>query len=102
MPITKDTKEKFIQKAIQRWGERYDYSLVEYVNSRTAVTIICPVHQYRFTQTPKAHFAAKHHCCPICYKEVRGSYQNRWRLSSESKSPLRMKLPSQINQVFRF
>jgi len=101
MPIAKDTNETFMLKGMKRWGERYDYSLVRYVNSRTPVLIVCRQHQYVFEQTPKAHFAAKHHCCPLCYQEVIGSYQNQWRAqSSPPKSPLTKTLPPLINRVF--
>lgn len=101
MPIARDTNKTFMQKGMKRWGERYDYSLVQYVNSRTPVLIMCRQHKYVFEQTPKAHFAAKHHCCPLCYQEVIGSYQNQWRTHPPSlESPLTKALPSLINQVF--
>lgn len=35
---------KFIEKAIKRHGGNYDYSLVNYINSRTKVQIICKIH----------------------------------------------------------
>ncbi|WGW01382.1 hypothetical protein QF117_11380 [Vibrio sp. YMD68] len=79
MPFKKDTKESFINKAKKRWGPRYSYSEVIYINSRTPVKILCNKHNHFFYQTPKAHFAVKHHCCPLCYKEVIGKYQNQWR-----------------------
>lgn len=85
MPFPKDTKQTFIKKAVNRWGDCYDYSLVDYVNSRTPIVIICKKHRESFEQTPKAHFAAKQHCCPLCYKEVAGSYQNEWRLNHKNR-----------------
>ena len=36
------TTPEFIEKARAVHGDRYDYSEVEYFNSRTHVTIICP------------------------------------------------------------
>ena len=39
-----NTKEDFIQQAIKRFGDKFDYSKVNYVNSRTKITIICPEH----------------------------------------------------------
>lgn len=47
-------KEHFIKKAIQKHGNKYDYSLVEYKNTNTEVIIICPVHGL-FKQTPYCH-----------------------------------------------
>ena len=103
MPFLKDTNETFIRKAIKQWGNRYDYSLVQYVNSRTPVVILCNKHQQAFEQTPKAHFAAKRHCCPRCYQEVVGSYQNEWRLQNKSTSidPNLDKLAPIIDRAFR-
>lgn len=40
----KNTQSEFIQKAISRWGDRYDYSNVVYVNNKTDVEIICKEH----------------------------------------------------------
>lgn len=85
MPLPKDTNKTFIKKAVKRWGNRYDYSLANYLNSRTTIVVICRKHQEKFEQTPKAHFAAKHHCCPLCYKEAAGSYQNEWRLHNKDR-----------------
>lgn len=48
------TKEQFIEKATQKHGNKYDYSLVEYVDTNTEVTIICPIHG-PFKQTPYCH-----------------------------------------------
>lgn len=79
MAYCKGDTKTFVNKAIKRWGNRYDYSQVRYINSRTPVLIFCHRHQHTFSQTPKAHFAAKHNCCPICAKEVAGSFQNQWR-----------------------
>lgn len=46
--------ESFINKSREVHGNRYDYSKVEYVNNRSKVAIICPVHG-EFLQTPKGH-----------------------------------------------
>ena len=62
-------REKFIEKAIKRHGNRYDYSKVEYVNSQTKVCIICPEHG-EFWQEPAAHVRGNN--CPICSRENKG------------------------------
>ena len=46
--------EKFIEKAKEVHGNKYDYSKVNYVNKRTDVTIICPIHG-EFRQNPHNH-----------------------------------------------
>jgi len=37
-------KESFLKRAIETHGDRYDYSLVEYINTSTPVKIICKEH----------------------------------------------------------
>lgn len=44
-------------------GKYYDYSLVEYINAKKDVKIICPKHGI-FNQTPPTHFANSG--CPKC------------------------------------
>ncbi|MFF8917469.1 hypothetical protein ACF08M_30215 [Streptomyces sp. NPDC015032] len=48
------TTAAFIAKAKQKHGETYDYSSVEYVNSYTEVTIVCP-ERGPFEQRPHYH-----------------------------------------------
>ena len=38
------TTEKFIEKAKKVHGNKYDYSKVKYVNSRSKICVICPIH----------------------------------------------------------
>ena len=54
---------EFIIKAIQRHGNKYDYSKVKYQASNDLVDIICPIHGI-FKQKPKNHLQGKG--CPIC------------------------------------
>ena len=56
----------FIEKARQIHNDKYDYSKVNYVNSRTKVCIICPEHG-EFWQTPHNHL--KGYGCAECGKE---------------------------------
>ncbi|VVC05564.1 Uncharacterised protein [uncultured archaeon] len=57
------TTEKFIQKARAIHGNKYDYSLVHYVDNHTKVTIICKDHG-PFEQTPRSHLNGSG--CPTC------------------------------------
>lgn len=57
------TKEKFILKAREKHGDKYDYSKVEYVNNHTKVCIICPEHG-EFWQVPNSHLNGNG--CPLC------------------------------------
>ena len=38
------TSEQFIEDSRKVHGEKYDYSKVEYINDKTKVCIICPIH----------------------------------------------------------
>lgn len=57
-------KELFISKAKELFGEKYDYSKVEYINGQKNVTLICPIHG-EFGVTPNNHLSKKSGC-PIC------------------------------------
>ena len=63
--VKKLNKEIFIEKAKNVHGDKYNYSLVEYINSRTKIKIICPVHGM-FEQISKNHL--KGSGCSICNK----------------------------------
>ena len=62
--MRKLTKEEWIKKAKEVHGDKYDYSKVEYVNSRTKVCIICPKHG-EFWQKASAHLMGQG--CQKCY-----------------------------------
>ncbi|MBR6517537.1 MAG: hypothetical protein IKT40_11955 [Bacilli bacterium] len=55
--------EEFIKNAIKIHGNKYDYSKVEYINNRTKVCIICPIHG-EFLQKPNCHLIGSG--CPKC------------------------------------
>ena len=57
-------KEAFITKAIKKHGEKYDYNNVEYINSKTKVSILCKKHNTFFKQTPNVHLLGSG--CPKC------------------------------------
>ncbi len=52
--MKKLTNNEFIEKSINVHGNKYDYSLVVYINSRTKVKIVCPEHGI-FEQKPNSH-----------------------------------------------
>ncbi|MET0101172.1 MAG: hypothetical protein ABW078_05510 [Sedimenticola sp.] len=61
----RSSTEDFIAKARMVHGERYDYSLVEYVTSNKKVKIICPDHGL-FLQVPNDHIGQQESGCPDC------------------------------------
>lgn len=73
--------EDFIKKAIKRYGEKYDYSKVDYKGGLIEVNILCKKHNYIFQQKPQNHLNLKSAGgCPMCAEEKRGSSQ---RLTKE-------------------
>ena len=59
------SQQEFIEQGIAKYGEKFDYSEVEYVNAWTPVLITCPVHDV-FSQTPAAHLHHNTYGCPQC------------------------------------
>lgn len=58
--------KEFIEKGTQLHNGKYDYSNVDYINSRTKVNIICPKHGL-FEQVPRSHLQGNG--CPKCAHE---------------------------------
>lgn len=62
--LKKDTQQEVIERFNNEHGiGRYDYSLVEYINSMVKVKIICPIHGI-FEQAPSNHINGSG--CPAC------------------------------------
>ena len=61
----KPTTHDFIQRAIEIHGDFYDYSKSVYIDCKTKLTIICPIHG-SFKQTPSNHYNGG---CIKCGKE---------------------------------
>jgi hypothetical protein len=64
-------KNKFIEKSILVHKEKYDYSLVQYINNKTKVRIKCNVCDSIFFQSPSNHVNHKQNCsyCGGKYKD---------------------------------
>ena len=52
------SKNEFVEKAKSVHGDEYDYSLVNYINAKTKIEIICPLHG-SFFQLPYNHLSGK-------------------------------------------
>jgi len=57
------SKKDFIKKAKNIHGDKYDYTLVKYKNSKTKIRIICPYHG-EFSQESNSHLLGNG--CPSC------------------------------------
>jgi hypothetical protein len=60
------TTKDIVEKCILTHKNKYDYSLVNYVNSKTKIKIICRTCSNIFEQLPYNHYGAKRGCS-ICY-----------------------------------
>ncbi|GAA2725718.1 hypothetical protein [Cellulomonas aerilata] len=63
------TGERFVERAREVHGARYDYARAEYINTKTKVTIVCAEHG-EFSQTPDSHMLGTG--CPKCADCERG------------------------------
>lgn len=76
------TRDEFINNAIDKHGNVYDYSKVVYINSRSKVCIICPEHG-EFWQTPAMHMSGRgcklcgHNKLAKCFKKSNGDFINQ-------------------------
>lgn len=66
--MKKNKVEKFISKAKKNYGDKYDYSEIEYINSTTEITILCTEHNISFKQSPSNHLRGWNGC-PQCQKK---------------------------------
>lgn len=79
------TKSTFIEAATARYGGKYDYSKVDYVNQSTEVEIICSLHG-PYYKTPSRHLVGSD--CPVCTK-ARVMAGCRKPMSEEAKAKRR-------------
>lgn len=75
------TTEKFIERSKKIHYNKYDYSLVEYINSKSKVKLICPKHGV-FKQSSDVHIINKSGC-PIC-NESKGEKEIRLLLEDNN------------------
>lgn len=52
--MKKLTKKEFIKRSTIKHNNKYDYSLVKYIHTKSKVKIICPIHGV-FKQVPNSH-----------------------------------------------
>ena len=81
--MKKKTTEEFIQKSKEVHGDRYDYSLVEYVGSNKKVKIICKKHGV-FKQTPE-HHSSRGCGCPDCSKWIEPNLMTQYFIERSKK-----------------
>lgn len=75
----KNKKDEFIKKSKEKFGNKFDYSKVEYVNGTTPVVLICSEHG-EFTILPKSHLSSNTGC-----KECSNQSQKRKKTLIDGK-----------------
>jgi hypothetical protein len=70
---SKKTVEKFIEDVKLIHGDKYDYSKVNYIDSKTKIIIICKIHG-DFEQTPNDHIG-KRGCKKCGYINISNKYK---------------------------
>ena len=77
---TRMTKEEFIRRSILKYGNKFDFSKTNFINIKTPVIIICPIHG-EFSIIPDV-FLAKQviYGCPECGNSKKGDWK---RISEE-------------------
>ena len=76
----KSSTDEFIEKAKLKYGDKYDYSKVEYNGNKTKVCIICPIHG-EFYMTPNNHLQGNG--CPSCTRPFYMFKENKLKLLKE-------------------
>lgn len=69
--VHKRNFNKFVDKANEKYNNKFDYSLAEYISAKTKIKIICPEHGV-FEQTPDKHLQSKFGC-PECVKKYKNN-----------------------------
>jgi hypothetical protein len=67
------TTEKFIRRAKEKHGDKYDYNISIYINKRTKIKYICPIHGI-IEQYPINHM--KGHGCYKCHNNGKNTLYN--------------------------
>jgi len=82
MANKKVTKEEFLKRSKAKHGDKYDYSMVDYVDSKTKIKIICRTHGV-FEQTPQTHYRSG--CRSCSNDELLGMTQDEFIDQSNKK-----------------
>lgn len=99
-PTSRKSLEHFLSKARERFGDRYDYSLVEYVNGQTPVRIGCRSHGI-FEQPPKWHLKNAVGCQECSYNVSRKetAWLDSLNLPATTKRQAKVRLGGRMRNV---
>lgn len=65
----KITKEEWISRFVELYGDKYDYSKSVFINSSTPIDIYCNIHKVYFRKRPDKHIL--NHRCKYCVYDIR-------------------------------
>ena len=65
------TQKNFIEKLVSLYGDKFDYSYVNYLNNHTKVKILCRSHNQFFEEFPRNLLRGKTIGCDLCKEEKR-------------------------------
>lgn len=86
------TKGEFIERCLNKHGNKYDYSLVDYKGSNNNIKIICPIHGL-FSQNPYTHINS--FGCPKCGMKKSKNHKRMnppgWTITNWESSALKSK-----------
>ena len=71
----KSNKDKFVKKAIIKFGDKYDYSLVNYIDCYKEIKIICKTHNINIITTPTYHLKNNGYDCKECLNIFRLNFK---------------------------
>lgn len=93
--------ERFLERATEAHGDKFDYSLCEYSTAKIKVKIICPQHG-EFFQTPDKHLAKHSKGCPKCWDDLRPTIsRNNIKKAKKYKRFKPSRLPLTEEQVLK-
>lgn len=75
-------KTDFINKAVSKHGNEFNYDEIDYINLLTPIKILCTAHNSYFYQTPKQHLRTNTGCS-FCLKNTKKTTE---QFVSESKA----------------
>ena len=78
------SKEEFIRRATEKFGDKFDYSNIDYKGFREKTTLYCHKHG-PFEASPFNHLRRDSGCCPGCKKEAKALTTEQFIAKSKEK-----------------
>lgn len=85
--MNQKTTNDFIIESKRKFGDKFDYTCVNYQGAKVRVKIKCNVHGL-FFQTPQQHLAKKSYGCPRCALEILNKKNKNRDYSKRIKQPM--------------